>query len=44
VLGLARELIRQERSRAGFHDPVEAPENASALGQLIAFTGRNPAR
>jgi uncharacterized protein (TIGR03086 family) len=44
VLGLARELIRpEERSRAGFHDPVEAPENASALDQLIAFTGRNPA-
>ena len=44
VLGLARELIRpEERSRAGFHDPVDAPEDASALDQLIAFTGRNPA-
>jgi hypothetical protein len=45
VLGLARELIRpEERSRAGFHDPVEAPEDAGALDQLIAFSGRNPAR
>jgi uncharacterized protein (TIGR03086 family) len=45
VLGLARELIRpEERSRAGFDDPVEVPDEASALDQLIAFTGRNPAR
>lgn len=44
VLGLARELIRPElRSRAGFDDPVEAPEDAGALEQLVAFTGRNPA-
>jgi uncharacterized protein (TIGR03086 family) len=45
VLGLARELIRPEdRSRAGFDDPVEVPEDAGALDRLIAFTGRNPAR
>lgn len=44
VLGLAHELIRpEERSRAGFHDPVDVPEDAGALDQLIAFTGRNPA-
>ena len=43
VLGLAHEVIRPEqRSRAGFEDPVDVPENASALDQLIAFTGRNP--
>jgi uncharacterized protein (TIGR03086 family) len=45
VLELARELISpEERSRAGFDDPVEVPDDASALDQLIAFTGRNPAR
>jgi uncharacterized protein (TIGR03086 family) len=44
VLGLAHEVIRPEqRSRAGFDDPVDVPEDASALDQLIAFTGRNPA-
>ncbi len=45
VLGLAHEVIRPEqRSGAGFDDPVDVPANASALDQLIAFTGRNPAR
>jgi uncharacterized protein (TIGR03086 family) len=45
VLDLARELIRpEERSRAGFDDPVEVPSDAGALDQLIAFTGRNPVR
>ncbi len=45
VLELARELIRpEERSRAGFDDPVEVPSDAGALDQLIAFTGRNPVR
>ena len=45
VLGLARELIGpEERSRAGFHDAVDVPRRSSALDQLIAFTGRNPAR
>jgi uncharacterized protein (TIGR03086 family) len=44
VLGLAHELIRpEERSRAGFHDPVDVPEDTGALEQLIAFTGRNRA-
>jgi uncharacterized protein (TIGR03086 family) len=44
VLGLAHEVIRPEqRSRAGFDDPVDVREDASALDQLIAFTGRNPA-
>jgi len=45
VLGIARELIRpEERSHAGFHDPVDVPGDAGAMDQLIAFTGRNPAR
>ncbi len=45
VLALARELIRpEERSRAGFDDPVEVPSDAGALHQLIAFTGRNLVR
>jgi len=45
VLGLARKVIRPElRGSAGFDDPVDVPEDAAALDQLIAFTGRNPAR
>jgi uncharacterized protein (TIGR03086 family) len=45
VLGLAHNVIKPEqRSRAGFDDPVDVPEDAAALDQLIAFTGRNPAR
>jgi uncharacterized protein (TIGR03086 family) len=45
VLALARELIKpEERARAGFDDPVDVPDDASALDRLIAFTGRNPAR
>ncbi len=45
VLGIARELIRPEkRGHAGFHDPVDVPGDAGAMDQLIAFTGRNPAR
>lgn len=44
VLGLARQIIRpQLRGQAGFDDPVEVPEDAGALEQLVAFTGRNPA-
>jgi uncharacterized protein (TIGR03086 family) len=44
VLGLAHKVIKPEqRSRAGFDDPVDVPEDAAALDQLIAFTGRNPA-
>lgn len=45
VLGLARQIIRPElRGQAGFDDPVEVPADAGALEQLVAFTGRNPAR
>jgi len=45
VLGLAYEVIKPEqRSSAGFDDPVDVPDDVSALDQLIAFTGRNPAR
>ncbi len=45
VLGLARQIIRPElRGGAGFDDPVDVPADAGALEQLIAFTGRNPAR
>ena len=44
VLSLAHQVIQPEqRSRAGFDDPVEVPADANALDQLIAFTGRNPA-
>jgi hypothetical protein len=42
---LAHKVIRPElRSTAGFDEPVDVPEDASALDQLIAFTGRHPAR
>jgi uncharacterized protein (TIGR03086 family) len=45
VLGLARQIIRPElRGTAGFDDPVDVPADAGALEQLVAFTGRNPAR
>ena len=45
VLGLARQtLTAQSRATAGFDPPVPVPANASALDQLIAFTGRDPAR
>ncbi|OBG95438.1 TIGR03086 family protein [Mycobacterium sp. E3251] len=45
VLGLARKVIRPEfRGGAGFDDPVDVPEDAGALEQLVAFTGRNPER
>ncbi len=45
VLGLAREIILPEgRTNVGFHQPVDVPADASVLDQLIAFTGRNPAR
>ena len=45
VLGLARQIIRPEiRSGAGFDDPVDVSADAGALEQLVAFTGRNPAR
>ncbi|MGD1111602.1 MAG: TIGR03086 family metal-binding protein [Mycobacterium sp.] len=45
VLNLARNVIKPEfRGGAGFDDPVEVPADAGALDQLVAFTGRNPAR
>ena len=45
VLGLARRIVRPEiRAGAGFDDPVDVPADAGALEQLVAFTGRNPAR
>src|ERR1700757_656638 len=44
VLGLAHKVIRPElRGSAGFDEPVDPPADASALDQLVAFTGRNPA-
>lgn len=44
VLGLAHQIIRPElRGTAGFDDPVDVPEDAGALAQLVGFTGRNPA-
>ncbi len=44
VLDLAHSTIRPEfRGTAGFDDPVDVPADASALDQLVAFTGRNPA-
>ncbi|MGB9223274.1 TIGR03086 family metal-binding protein [Mycobacterium sp.] len=45
VLGLARPIIKPEqRSAAGFDDPVDVSDDARALDRLVAFTGRNPAR
>jgi len=45
VLGLARNIITPEgRTHVGFHQPVAVSADASALDQLIAFTGRNPVR
>lgn len=42
VLGLARTIITPEgRVRAGFDEPVDVGAPASALQQLIAFTGRS---
>jgi uncharacterized protein (TIGR03086 family) len=44
ALGLARKVINpQTRAAVGFADPVAVPDDASALDQLIAFTGRDPA-
>jgi uncharacterized protein (TIGR03086 family) len=44
VLGLARKVIRPEFRGNGFDDPIDVPDDAAALDQLIAFTGRDPAR
>jgi uncharacterized protein (TIGR03086 family) len=44
VLGLAKKVITPDgRAKVGFADPVAVPDDASALDQLIAFTGRDPA-
>jgi uncharacterized protein (TIGR03086 family) len=44
TLGLAKKVITpQGRATVGFADPVAVPDDASALDQLIAFTGRHPA-
>jgi uncharacterized protein (TIGR03086 family) len=41
VMGLAQKVITpQGRGTAGFDDPVEAPDDASSLDRLVAFTGR----
>lgn len=37
-----RVVTPEGRIRAGFDDPVEVPDNASALDRLLAFTGRVP--
>jgi uncharacterized protein (TIGR03086 family) len=45
VLDLARGIITPEgRSNVGFDQAVEVPAGASAMDQLIGFTGRDPAR
>lgn len=45
VLGLAQNLIKSfEREAAGFDEPIEIPDEASALDRLVAFTGRQPAK
>lgn len=42
VLSLAHAIITPAgRVRAGFDDPVDAPDSASSLHRLIAFTGRS---
>jgi uncharacterized protein (TIGR03086 family) len=43
VMGLARKVITpQGRTSAGFDDPFDAPDDASSLDRLVAYTGRNP--
>jgi uncharacterized protein (TIGR03086 family) len=43
VLGLAHEIITPEgRTNAGFDDPIEVPDDATALDRLLAYTGRRP--
>ncbi|MUL79886.1 TIGR03086 family metal-binding protein [Mycolicibacterium sp. CBMA 226] len=42
VLGITRSAISPAaRAAVGFDDPVEVPADASALDQLIGFTGRH---
>lgn len=43
VMGLATNVITpQGRTRAGFDDPVDIPDDAGSLDRLLAFTGRRP--
>ncbi|WP_059014198.1 TIGR03086 family metal-binding protein [Mycobacterium sp. M26] len=43
VSGLVHRIITPEgRVRAGFDDPVDVADDASALDRLVAFTGRVP--
>lgn len=43
VMGLATKVITpQGRTRAGFDDPVDIPDDAGSLDRLLAFTGRRP--
>jgi uncharacterized protein (TIGR03086 family) len=43
VTGLAQRVITPDtRGSAGFDDPVEVPEDATALDRLVALTGRVP--
>ena len=43
-MGLARNIITpQGRTNVGFDDPIEVPDDASALDRLLAFTGRRSA-
>jgi uncharacterized protein (TIGR03086 family) len=43
ILGRAHQTLNAEsRVNAGFDPPVPVPPDASALDQLIAFTGRDP--
>jgi len=43
VMGLARNVITPEgRTRAGFDDPIEMPDDAGSLEKLLAYTGRRP--
>ncbi len=41
VMGLARNIITpQGRTRAGFDDPIDVPDDAGSLEKLVAYTGR----
>lgn len=43
VMGMARNIITpQGRTRAGFDDPIDLPDDAGSLEKLVAFTGRQP--
>jgi uncharacterized protein (TIGR03086 family) len=43
VMALAKTIITPEgRSRAGFDDPIELPDEAGSLERLLAYTGRRP--